>query len=250
MSHLSFKNKVRKYFKFEKTEIRNIIIISLIFGFIASYRAWGEGAAFVSVGLKNLFNSILIVISAIIVHESAHKLAGVIRGHKVKISAWWPGIFGALILCIVSRGKLWFFGLSGIFLQRLPSQKLGKYRYDTRKLDISMVALAGPMANIVLATFLKTLVLWFPTLPLNTALIHQAFLINWVIAICNLLPIPPLDGVHIFFQSRLLFITIFGFILGYGILIYFGIYSWIWALTIAAIIWILFYRYFERGAVS
>ena len=228
MGYLDFKNKTKKYFKFETSEIRNIIIISLIFGFIASYRSWGEGASYISIGLKNLFNSILIVISAIIVHESAHKLVGIMRGYKIKISPWWPGIFGALILCIVSRGRLWFFALSGIFLQKLPIQRLGQHRYDTKNIDISIVALAGPLANILLATFLKTLVLWFPALPLNAALIHQAFIIHWVFAICNLLPIPPLDGVHVFFHSRLLFITIFAFILGYGILIYFNIYSWLW----------------------
>jgi Zn-dependent protease len=67
------------------------------------------------------------------------------------------------------------------------------------KLDMVWVALAGPATNIVLAL---AAALAFHALPLAPANIAQwtadnlknAFLINIVLAIFNMLPIPPLDG--------------------------------------------------------
>lgn len=250
MGFRDFKDKVDRYFRFDREEVKGIIIATLIFAFIISYREWGYGQAFeMDVGLKNFVNAAIIVLLAILAHESGHKLFGVYHGFKVKTRIWWYGMGIALLICFLSRGRLWFLALSGMTLHHLAIQRLGKFRYGERPVELSMIALAGPLANIILATLLKTTIIWFPSLPINAALVHKAFIINWAMAISNLLPIPPLDGIHIFFQSRLFYISIFGFMAGYGALIYFGIYSWIWALVIAGIAWILFYVYFERGAM-
>ena len=250
MGFHNFKDKVNRYFGFDKEEVKGIIIATLIFAFIISYRGWGYGQAFeINVGLINFVNAAIIVLLAILVHESGHKLLGVYHGFKVKTRIWWYGMGLALLICFISRGHIWFLVLSGMTLHHLAIQRLGKFRYGERPVELSMVALAGPLANIILATLLKTMILWFPALPINAALVHKAFIINWAMAISNLLPIPPLDGIHIFFQSRLFYISIFGFMVGYGILIYFGIYSWLGALLIAGIAWILFYINFERDAI-
>ncbi|QPF87519.1 site-2 protease family protein [Bradyrhizobium genosp. L] len=67
------------------------------------------------------------------------------------------------------------------------------------RLDMVWVALAGPVTNIILAT---AAALAFHALPLAPASAAQwtfdnlknAFLINIVLAIFNMMPIPPLDG--------------------------------------------------------
>lgn len=67
------------------------------------------------------------------------------------------------------------------------------------KLDMVWVALAGPVTNIILAT---AAALAFHALPIVPAAAAQwtadnlknAFLINIVLAIFNMMPIPPLDG--------------------------------------------------------
>lgn len=67
------------------------------------------------------------------------------------------------------------------------------------KLDMVWVALAGPVTNIILAT---AAALAFHALPLVRAdaakwtadNLKNAFLINIVLAIFNMMPIPPLDG--------------------------------------------------------
>ncbi|KJC59016.1 peptidase M48 [Bradyrhizobium sp. LTSPM299] len=66
-------------------------------------------------------------------------------------------------------------------------------------LDMVWVALAGPATNIILATAAALAFHALPWVPANAAQwtadnLKNAFLINIVLAIFNMLPIPPLDG--------------------------------------------------------
>jgi len=67
------------------------------------------------------------------------------------------------------------------------------------RLDMVWVALAGPAINIVLATLVALAFHALPLVPADAAKwtadnLKNAFLINIVLAIFNMLPIPPLDG--------------------------------------------------------
>jgi Zn-dependent protease len=67
------------------------------------------------------------------------------------------------------------------------------------RLDMVWVALAGPAINIVLATFVAFAFHALPLVPAEAAKwtadnLKNAFLINIVLAIFNMMPIPPLDG--------------------------------------------------------
>ena len=67
------------------------------------------------------------------------------------------------------------------------------------RLDMVWVALAGPAINIVLATIMALAFHAMPMVPANAARwtaanLQNAFLINIVLAIFNMMPIPPLDG--------------------------------------------------------
>ena len=67
------------------------------------------------------------------------------------------------------------------------------------RLDMVWVALAGPAINIVLATIAAFAFHALPLVPADAAKwtadnLKNAFLINIVLAIFNMMPIPPLDG--------------------------------------------------------
>jgi Zn-dependent protease len=67
------------------------------------------------------------------------------------------------------------------------------------RLDMVWVALAGPATNIVLAVLMALAFHALPLVPAEAAKwtadnLKNAFLINIVLAIFNMLPIPPLDG--------------------------------------------------------
>ena len=65
--------------------------------------------------------------------------------------------------------------------------------------DMVLVAVAGPATNIVLATIAAALLHIVPYLPANAAAwvaqnLKNALIINVVLAVFNMLPLPPLDG--------------------------------------------------------
>jgi Zn-dependent protease len=67
------------------------------------------------------------------------------------------------------------------------------------RLDMVWVALAGPVTNIALATIVAFAFHALPLVPAEAAKwtadnLKNAFLINIVLAIFNMMPIPPLDG--------------------------------------------------------
>ena len=143
------------------------------------------------------------VILSICLHELSHGWAAIKLGDDTPIvtghMTWNPlvhmGTFSIIIFVVI--GIAW--GLMPIN----PSKLRGKYAE-------SIVALAGPMMNLALAMLaLILLVLWVPLTqgelissitiakPLSTNM--QTFLalgamLNIVLMVFNLLPIPPLDG--------------------------------------------------------
>ena len=72
-------------------------------------------------------------------------------------------------------------------------------KLNNPRLDMVWVALAGPAINIVLATIVALAFHALPLVPADAAKwtadnLKNAFLINIVLAIFNMMPIPPLDG--------------------------------------------------------
>ncbi len=64
------------------------------------------------------------------------------------------------------------------------------------------VALAGPVSNLILATFFGLIVRFVPAVQANSTLFlgfSIIVFINLLLAFFNLLPIPPLDGSHVLF---------------------------------------------------
>ncbi|MBU1261462.1 site-2 protease family protein [bacterium] len=89
-----------------------------------------------------------------------------------------------------------------VFLTHIPMPAWAKpvpvnfYNLRNPKTDMMKVALAGPMANIGLA-LISSIILRLGVVPQSTLLEHLLLCVvvaNFMLAIFNLIPIPPLDG--------------------------------------------------------
>ncbi len=242
----NFIDKFKRYFWFSKEEMKGLLLVVAVFAFVFSIGDWIDGAPAYEIA-RSLAVSLVIVFVSVLVHQTGQRLYAVHRGLKIETQVWWYGVMICLILGILSRGKLMFFAGTGIWLHHIAKQRIGFFRYGRNVDEFAWIAFCGPLANIIFATVVKNIQLYFTFIPINPVIADKIFFFNWLYAGINLLPIPPLDGSRFFFMSRLWYAFIAGTILGYLFLITAGIYSYIFALLIGGATWLVFYIFFERA---
>jgi Zn-dependent protease len=156
---------------------------------------------------------ILPILFAITVHEAAHGFAAYFFGDK---TAFLLGrltlnpikhidLIGTIIVPLTLLFLSRLFGSGGFIFGWAKPVPISSGNLKKPRLDLALIALAGPASNIIM------LILWAFIAKLGFILVHQGFnwslaifymgiagiMINSLLAILNLLPIPPLDGGHV-----------------------------------------------------
>ncbi len=149
----------------------------------------------------NFIFSLFIFFLAVVIHEYAH---GWVAYRLGDYTAKYAGRltlnplahidpFGTIILPI-----LLVLTQSPVIFGWAKPVPIDYLRLGNPKKDIIWVALAGPAANIVFALFLTLLLKINLAIPfLLLELFKTAIVLNLVLAVFNLVPIPPLDGSRI-----------------------------------------------------
>ena len=200
-------DKVKRYFMFSKEELKSLVIATLILGFVVGFDDGRETFEFMY-WLRNLFSCILIVALALVVREAAHRIHALQTGHRAELKLWWFGLITALILSIISFGKIRVLVYGGMVIHFMKKHRIGYFRQWHSYGDMGIIALLGNIANLGLAFFFKL----FMFLP-NNVLIEKAILVNVLMATFNMLPIPPLDGSMVLYASRPIYVLTFSLIL-------------------------------------
>ena len=197
---------------------------------------------------------IIILIFSIVIHEVSHgamanylgdptaKYAGRLTLNPIKHLDPIGSIILPLFLVIMA--KLTGGGIIFGWARPVP---INPYNFRDQKYGSAKVALAGPGSNLALALVFGLALRFFPILDILPGLsLMFSFIvyINILLAVFNLLPIPPLDGSHILFtflpysmQNLKIILSQFGlFILLFIIFFFFHwltlIINWIFTLIV------------------
>jgi len=152
---------------------------------------------------------IIILIFSVIIHEIAHgaaanylgdptaKLAGRLTLNPIKHLDPFGSIILPLILIIASS-----LNGGGIIFGWAKPVPINPLNFKDKKYGEAKVSLAGPAANLMIALVFGLSLRFFPILNQiqNLSLMFSYIVfINILLAVFNLIPIPPLDGSHILF---------------------------------------------------
>ncbi len=155
--------------------------------------------------MDTIFNIVLIIMS-VVIHEISHGYAALWLGDKTALYA------GRLTLNPIKHLDPVGSVLLPTLLAILPGNfffgwakpvPFNPYNLRNQRWGEAIVAVAGPVSNILIATVFGLLVRFGLDLGLPIAFIHisaTSTIINLGLAIFNLLPIPPLDGSKILFS--------------------------------------------------
>lgn len=135
---------------------------------------------FLVIDTKNLLVCILAVLFGFLFHEFAHKFVAIKFGAEAHFKLWFPGVLAGLIFAPTGI-KFLAPGAVVIYPYKFKTWVRKRFRLTTK--EMGLVALAGPLINIVFALIFFTV----PWLRLVAR-------INVWLALFNLLPISPLDG--------------------------------------------------------
>ncbi|ADG12926.1 peptidase M50 [Methanocaldococcus infernus ME] len=172
---------------FSERELKDLIISVIMIAIIFVYP---------HISLTNILIALLTVGLGFIFHELMHREVARKFGAISEFRAWYEGLIIGLILKMILGATFIAPGAVYIYKDYLTVEESGK------------IALAGPLANILLAILFFLLTLTHGNYLLNI-IGFFGFHVNLFLAGFNLLPIPPFDGEKVIRWNPLIW-AIFG----------------------------------------
>lgn len=140
-----------------------------------------------------LIPTALALIVAITIHEFSHALAADKLGDPTPRSLGRLSLNPLRHLDPIGTLALIFFGFG--WGKPVP---IDPYNLQHPKRDEAIISLAGPVSNLILALIISLLVKFLPLNNVSILFLSILVQMNVVLAVFNLLPLPPLDGSKIF----------------------------------------------------
>ncbi len=190
---------------------------------------------------------ILILLFSVIIHEVAHGYAANVLGDPTArlegrltlnpIKHIDP--FGSIILPL-----LLYFSHAGFLIGWAKPVPYNAYNLRNHRWGEAIVAVVGPLSNIIIAIIFGLIIrfgvgLGFSMSPAVLHITSYIVIINLVLAIFNLIPIPPLDGSKILFTVfRIGFTPTRVFLERYGFFLVLFFVYFLWTYVTPVIFWL------------
>ena len=191
-------SKLRKLFT--DKEIYGLLVVGVFIGFML-FIYWGNKTTTV-LSITTLIITIFISLISLIIHLLSQKVIGKFMGYAVNWEIEPKGLVSNLIIWLLSNLKIFPIPIYGsITLEPIQELRFGK-KPGFKFYHLGWTAVSGCIANLILALLLKYI--WIYT---ESSIIEYFIFINMLIAFFMSLPLPFTDGIHLFFASRLDYVT-------------------------------------------
>ncbi len=230
-----------KYFPFSNDEFIDLLIASLFFGFMLSFRDWGIQAVSISMGLYAWVVSLLVFLLSYFIYLSVIKAVASMNGYSMDFRLDKTFLVIALFLTFMTDGNFVFLVPGGLYYNILKKHLLGKTEHGLEFTLIGTIGAVGAFTTIAIAGLFAP---WY-----SSGLIFEKIVITTLgIAIFSMLPVKNNTGLYLL-TSPLMFFTLLAatIILAVGAFLEIGLwYSLITALVAAIIAWVLTFKYLEN----
>ena len=212
--------------KFSAAEIRTLFIAALVLGLLFGYDD-GQANFQLSYWITNVIIMIILALFSLIMYVAGHKVRAKKFGCESSIHIWSMsrfsyaasshlkgpikaiplGVIIPLLLIFLTQGAWKVATFTSTTIKSISARRLGREFRRVTEFEEAQIALAGPLTALLVAFIAKILMPSFPVM-------QHLMVINLYLAMFNMLPIPTLDGVKIYFGSPLMFTFFFVMILG------------------------------------
>ena len=180
-------------------ELRDILISVIVLGFIFSFRNWES----IDAGVSNLISATLLVGIAYAVHELGHKISAEAYNCSAEFVLWPKALLLSLAVTVLTKGRLILAVPGYIAISTAYFTRIGFKYINVSNEEYGKIASAGPILNLFSAFVFKAL-----EGVLSPSLTASAISINTLIAVFNLLPLPPLDGSRVLAWRRIVWMVL------------------------------------------
>lgn len=200
----------KRALNFDDKEVATMVVISVLSGFILSFRMWGTERFDTSEGLSNLLLFSLIFLLLFFVFILSQKVVAASLGLDARVHVWKYGPPVGVLITLMTYGLVPFVFLGGVSLKEIPRLRLGKFRRTVINVkEMLYIGLVGPFSLIFLS-----LLVFFPLYLLTGSDIFYSFIwVSSLILVVSAIPLPSLNGLNLLLKYRAVWVIYFLFAL-------------------------------------
>lgn len=187
-------------YSFDSKELRDLGLTAIALGFVFSFFT-----NFSSKFIEFLSLTIILMLS-FFPHEMAHKFVAIKYGYYAKFEMWTSGLLFALFLAVVTNGNFVFAAPGAVVIYQHVHQHKGK---KTLTKENGIISMAGPLTNLTIALVGLFLISFLTLSQMIVSFLGSVVFVNSLLALFNLIPVPPLDGSKIIWWNISIWLGMF-----------------------------------------